>query len=101
MNNLPEIFLKNSLLFQDKTLFGYKEEGEWQSLSWDNTAKILENLASGLKEIGVKKNDKISIIVDNSYKWCIIDLAIISLGGITVPGYTTSNEAEISYLLSH
>ena len=101
MNNLPEIFFKNSLLLHDKTLFGYKEEGEWQSLSWDNTAKILENLASGLKEIGVKKNDKISIIADNSYKWCIIDLAIISLGGITVPGYTTSNEEEISYLLSH
>ncbi len=101
MNNLPEIFLKNSLLFQDKTLFGFKEEGEWQRLSWNNTAQILENLASGLKEIGVKKNDKISIIADNSYQWCIIDLAIISLGGITVPGYTTSNQEEISYLLSH
>ncbi len=101
MNNLPEIFLKNSLLFQDKTLFGFKEEGEWQRLSWNNTAQILENLASGLKEIGVKKNDKISIIADNSYQWCIIDLAIISLGGITVPGYTTSHEEEISYLLSH
>ena len=101
MNNLLEIFLKNSLLFQDKTLFGFKEEGEWQSLSWNNTAQILENLVSGLKEIGVKKNDKISIIADNSYQWCIIDLAIISLGGITVPGYTTSNQEEISYLLSH
>ena len=101
MNNLPEIFLKNSLLFQDKTLFGFKEEGEWKRLSWNNTAQILENLASGLKEIGVKKNDKISIIADNSYQWCIIDLAIISLGGITVPGYTTSNEEELSYLLSH
>ena len=101
MNNLPEIFLKNSLLFQDKTLFGFKEEGEWQSLSWNNAAQILENLVSGLKEIGVKKNDKISIIADNSYQWCIIDLAIISLGGITVPGYTTSNQEEISYLLSH
>ena len=101
MNNLSEIFLKNSLLFQDKTLFGFKEEGEWQSLSWNNTAQILENLVTGLKEIGVKKNDKISIIADNSYQWCIIDLAIISLGGITVPGYTTSNQEEISYLLSH
>jgi len=28
-------------------------------------------------------------------------LATISLGAITVPGYTTSNEEEISYLLSH
>jgi long-subunit acyl-CoA synthetase (AMP-forming) len=44
------------------------------------TSDLILNLASGLNEIGVKKNDKISIIADNSYKWCVIDLAIISLG---------------------
>ena len=49
MNNLPEIFFKNSLLFQDKTLFGFKEEGEWKRLSWNNTAQILENLVIWLK----------------------------------------------------
>jgi len=101
MNNLPQIFFKNSLSFSDRNLFGFKKDGEWKHVSWHETSDLILNLVSGLNEIGVKKNDKISIIADNSYKWCVIDLAIISLGAITVPGYTTSNEEEISYLLSH
>jgi long-chain acyl-CoA synthetase len=101
MNNLPQIFFNNSLSFQDKTLFGFKQDGDWKHLSWNKTNEIIECLVSGLNEIGVKKNDKISIIADNSYKWCIIDIAIISLGAITVPGYTSSNKEEIFYLLSH
>ena len=55
----------------------------------------------GLHEIGVKKSDKIALIAENSYKWCVVDLSIMSLGAITVPGYITSNEEEIFYLLSH
>ena len=101
MNNLPQIFFKNSLSFRDRNLFGFKKDGEWEHVSWNKTSDLILSLASGLNEIGVKKNDKISIIADNSYKWCVIDLAVISLGAITVPGYTTSNEEEISYLLSH
>ena len=44
--------------------------------------------------LGVTKNDKVSIISENSYKWCIADLAINTIGSVTVPGYTTSNEEE-------
>ena len=101
MNNLPQIFFNNSELYQNKTLFGFKINSNWEHLSWKDTKDLVLNISSALHEIGVKKNDKISIIADNSYKWCAIDLATISLGAITVPGYTTSNEEEISYLLSH
>jgi len=101
MNNLPQIFFNNSELYENKTLFGFKINSNWQHLSWKDTKDLVLNISSALHEIGVKKNDKISIIADNSYKWCAVDLAIISLGAITVPGYTTSNEEEISYLLSH
>ena len=79
----------------------FKKGKEWDNISWNKASNLVQDLSIGLKEIGVKKNDKISIIAENSYKWCVIDLAIISLGAITVPGYTTSNEEEIFYLLSH
>ena len=101
MNNLPQIFFNNSELYENKTLFGFKINSNWEHLSWKDTKDLVLNISSALHEIGVKKNDKISIIADNSYKWCVIDLATISLGAITVPGYTTSNEEEISYLLTH
>ena len=101
MNNLPQIFFNNSELYENKTLFGFKINSKWEHFSWKDTKDLVLNISSALHEIGVKKNDKISIIADNSYKWCAVDLATISLGAITVPGYTTSNEEEISYLLSH
>lgn len=101
MINLPQIFFNNSELYESKTLFGFKINNSWEHLSWKDTKDLVLNISSALHKIGVKKNDKISIIADNSYKWCAVDLATISLGAITVPGYTTSNEEEISYLLSH
>ncbi len=101
MNTLTKLFFENSLLYQNKTLFGFKKNGEWSHISWNEASNLVQDLSLGLHEIGVRKNDKISIIAENSYKWCVVDLAIISLGAITVPGYTTSNEDEIFYLLSH
>ena len=101
MNTLTHLFFENSLLYQNKTLFGFKKDGEWSHVSWNEASDLVQDLSLGLHEIGVRKNDKISIIAENSYKWCVVDLAIISLGAITVPGYTTSNEDEIFYLLSH
>ena len=101
MNTLTKLFFENSLLYQNKTLFGFKKDGEWSHISWNEASNLVQDLSVGLHEIGVRKNDKISIIAENSYKWCVVDLAIISLGAITVPGYTTSNEDEIFYLLSH
>ena len=101
MNTLTQLFFENSLLYQNKTLFGFKKDGEWSHISWNEASDLVQDLSIGLHEIGVRKNDKISIIAENSYKWCVADLAIISLGAITVPGYTTSNEDEIFYLLSH
>ena len=101
MNTLTKLFFENSLLYQNKTLFGFKKDGEWSHISWNKASDLVQDLSLGLHEIGVRKNDKISIIAENSYKWCVVDLAIISLGAITVPGYTTSNEDEIFYLLSH
>ena len=101
MNTLSQIFFENSLLYKDKKLFGFKKGGEWHHVYWNKASDLVQNLSVGLREIGIKKNDKISIIAENSYKWCVTDLAIISLGAITVPGYTTSNEDEIFYLLSH
>ena len=101
MNTLTQLFFENSLLYQNKTLFGFKKDGEWSHISWNEASDLVQDLSLGLHEIGVRKNDKISIIAENSYKWCVVDLAIISLGAITVPGYTTSNEDEIFYLLSH
>ena len=65
MNTLSQIFFENSLLHKDKKLFGFKKGGEWHHVSWNKASDLVQNLSVGLREIGIKKNDKISIIAEN------------------------------------
>ena len=54
MNNLPQIFFNNSKLYENKTLFGFKTNNNWEHLSWKNTKDLVLNISSALHEIGVK-----------------------------------------------
>ena len=55
MTNLPQIFFNNSKLYENKTLFGFKKNSNWEYLSWKDTKDLVLNISSALLEIGVKK----------------------------------------------
>ena len=101
MNNLNEIFESQKNKLRDKSLFWHKENGNWVSISWNEAGRQINILSEFLKTIEINKCDRVSIISKNSPFWCIADLAIMKIGAITVPAYTTSNENELLYLLNH
>ena len=101
MNNLNEIFESQKDKLKDKSLFWHKENGNWVSISWNEAGRQINILSEFLKTIEINKGDRVSIISKNSPFWCIADLAIMKIGAITVPAYTTSNENELLYLLNH
>ena len=101
MNNLNEIFESQKNKLKDKSLFWHKENGNWVSISWNEAGRQINILSEFLKTIEINKGDRVSIISKNSPFWCIADLAIMKIGAITVPAYTTSNENELLYLLNH
>ena len=101
MNNLNEIFESQKDKLRDKSLFWHKENGNWVSISWNEAGRQINILSEFLKKIDINKGDRVSLISKNSPFWCISDLAIMKIGAITVPAYTTSNENELLYLLNH
>ncbi len=101
MNNLNEIFESQKNKLKDKSLFWHKKNGNWVSISWKEAGRQINILSKFLKTIEINKGDRVSIISKNSPFWCIADLAIMKIGAITVPAYTTSNENELLYLLNH
>ncbi len=101
MNNLNEIFEHQKNKLKGKSLFWYKKNGSWISISWNEADRQINILSAFLKKIDINKGDRVSLISKNSPFWCISDLAIMKIGAITVPAYTTSNENELLYLLNH
>ncbi len=101
MNNLYAIFENQKNKLRNKPLFWHKENNNWVSTSWNAADWQINILSEFLKKIDINKGDKVSLISKNSPYWCISDLAIMKIGAITVPAYTTSNENELLYLLNH
>ena len=78
-----------------------KRDGEWVKTSKSEFLEKVRNLALGLYELGVRKGDKVSIHSENSAEWVICDQAILSIGAVNVPIYTTQPGEQIKYILEN
>ncbi|MEQ8524955.1 long-chain fatty acid--CoA ligase [Gracilimonas sp.] len=78
-----------------------KRDGEWIETTIDDFNQMVHDLAMGLYELGVRKGDKVSLHAENSTEWLVIDQAILSLGAVVVPIYTTQPGEQIKYILEN
>ena len=58
-------------------------------------------LALALTGIGILKGDRVVIVSENRPEWQIADLAVMSIGSISVPAYTTSTTNDYKYIIEH
>ena len=98
---LPNLFFQKALENSDKPFLWAKKEGEWKSLSWQQTEIKVKQVAAGLKYHGIVPGDKIVIVSENRPECIISDLAINTLNAITVPAYTTNTEDDHRYIIEH
>lgn len=97
--NLPGLFFKQAEKFRDAPFLSIKEEGCWITQSWSKIADDVLALARGLKERGIERGDRVVIVSENRPEWLIADLAIMTLGAITTPAYTTNTSEDHLHLL--
>lgn len=59
----------------------------------------VSSLIASLRKRGVKEGSKVAILSNTRIEWIIADLAILSLGGVTVSIYQSLPAAEIGFIL--
>jgi long-chain acyl-CoA synthetase len=77
----------------------YKHHGLYKTVSWAEYSQDIEIFAAGLKAIGVKAGDSVSIIGDPGYFWMVADAAVMTLRAVSFGIYTTCSQEEIQYQL--
>jgi long-chain acyl-CoA synthetase len=100
---LPEKFFQQAQLRLDHKAFYYcrVRDGKWVSMTWKRYREEVCLLASWLLAQGVDKGSKVALLSANRPEWMIADLAILSIGAISVPVYATSSHADVTYILEH
>ncbi|WP_210602359.1 AMP-dependent synthetase/ligase [Brevibacterium oceani] len=79
-----------------------KPDGEgWLELSGAEFLAEVRAAAKGLIALGVGVGDRIAIFGPTAYEWTLSDYAVWYAGGISVPFYDTSSEAQLSWMLTN
>ncbi|MBX9690477.1 MAG: AMP-binding protein, partial [Candidatus Obscuribacterales bacterium] len=74
---------------------------EHAHVSWGNAGKAVASIMVFLRRHGFKKGDRAAILGWNSPEWVWADLAIQSLGGVSVPIYPHSTADQVNFVLSN
>ena len=97
--NLIKLFYDQAIEKGDAPFLWSKKVGEWQPVTWAETAQKISGLSNGLKTLGVKQGDRIGLVSESRPEWPIADLAIMAAGGITVPAYVTNGIKDHKHIL--
>jgi long-chain acyl-CoA synthetase len=80
-------------------LFQRLVDGTWSDVTSAEAAAQIRSAALGLIAEGVQPGDRVSIFSATRYEWAILDYAILSVGGVTVPIYETSSAEQVRWVL--
>lgn len=98
---IPHYCFESFLRHNKRDALAYKIEGVWNYLNGTEVVERVKRIAMGLAALGVKAGDRIAIISENRPEWSFVDLAILSLGAVNVPIYTTQAVEQIRYILEN
>jgi long-chain acyl-CoA synthetase len=59
----------------------------------------VRSVALGLVELGIEAGDRIALLSENRPEWSIVDLAILCVGAVNVPIYTTQAVEQVRFIL--
>lgn len=99
-SSVPGLCLTAALKHAKQDALNHKIGSEWINISAEIFVERVRNVALGLAEFGIKPGDRIALLSENRPEWSIADLAILSLGAINVPIYTTQAVEQIRYILT-
>jgi long-chain acyl-CoA synthetase len=85
----------------DSLIISTKRDGKWIETDIENFRQQIHDFALGLYALGVRPGDRVSLHSENSTEWIICDLAILNLGAVNVPIYTTQPGDQIKYILEN
>ncbi len=98
-DNVVSAVYENAATHPDYPIYQRLIDGVWTNVSCAQAADQIRSVARGLIARGVAPGDRVALLSATRYEWAILDLAILSVGALTVPIYETSSSDQIQWVL--
>ncbi|MGK7862682.1 AMP-dependent synthetase/ligase [Falsiroseomonas sp. E2-1-a4] len=96
--SLPHMMLDLARGWRERPMLRHWQDG-WQSTSWGEFGRRVAALAAFLRAQGVAPGDRVFLVSENRPEFPIADTAIMAIGAVTVPTYTTNTVGDHAHIL--
>jgi long-chain acyl-CoA synthetase len=97
----PRLMLDHAKARPDAAALREKSYGIWQTTTWAQLAVLVRQLACGLAEAGLKRDDHVIVVGDNRPRLYASMLAVQSLGGVPIPLYQDAASTEFVFPINN
>ncbi|MCD8552349.1 AMP-binding protein [Seleniivibrio sp.] len=95
------MFIEACGKYKGNTAFIYRVGGQEFSVTFKKLLEDVFILSRSLSDKGISKGDKVLFISDNRYAWIVTDMALASLGAVSIPRGSDTPPHEMKYITGH
>ena len=100
--SIPDMFFKRVAATPNGQAFAVPNADD-TGLVWHTWAQVGERataIAAGLRELGVRLEDRVAILSSTRFEWVLVDLGINCAGAATTTVYPTTEPEDASYIVA-
>ena len=97
-DTISRLFRERVLLSGDRLAIKKKAKGKWVDISWREYGENVRRFALGLLSMGLEPRTSVCVLGDNMPEWVYADIAVMSVGSVTVPIYQTNTAEQVKYI---
>ncbi|MFC0813004.1 AMP-dependent synthetase/ligase [Paracoccus panacisoli] len=98
---MPQMLARNAETIGGETAIRQKEFGVWNPTDWQGYFARSENIAHGLRSLGLPAGGHVAILSENRIEWVLAQMGTGLAGAVAVGVYATSPANEVGYVLEH
>jgi long-chain acyl-CoA synthetase len=98
-DNVTDDVFTNAENWPDAVGLKRKVNGIWAPVTWREFAGQVRDIAAGFIAAGIQPGDRVGLMSRTRFEWAVLDYAILTVGGVTVPIYPTSSLEQVEWIL--
>jgi long-chain acyl-CoA synthetase len=98
LSTLNHVFFAAAERNLDRAMLS-RQHGKWREISSSDWSAQVAATAHALRNWGLRQGDRVAILSENRPEWTVADFAILLLGGVTVPVYSTLTPEQTAHTL--
>jgi long-chain acyl-CoA synthetase len=100
LTTINDLFRRVAAAANPRAILWQDEFNHWQPISSDQIYQRVHALAQAFLSWGAQKGDRIALIAENRWEWAVTDFAVLAIGAVDVPIYTTLTGEQIAVLVA-